>query len=40
MDTATKTGVDAAKTASKKVVEKNAKATGDLTGNKIIDKIT
>ena len=40
MDAATKTGVDAAKTASKKVVEKNAKATGDLTGNKIVDKIT
>ena len=30
MDTATKTGVDAAKTASKRVVQKRAKATGDL----------
>ena len=35
MDTATKTGIDAAKTASKRVV-----ATGDLIGNKIADKIT
>ena len=40
MDTATKTGIDAAKTASKRVVQKTAKATGDLTGNKIADKIT
>ena len=30
MDTATKTGIDAAKTASKTVVQKTAKATGDL----------
>ena len=30
MDTATKTGMDAAKTASKRVVQKTAKATGDL----------
>ena len=36
IDTATKTGIDAAKTASKKT----AKAIGDLTGNKIADKIT
>ena len=39
MDTATKTGIDAAKTASKRVVQKNAAATGDLIGNKIVDKI-
>ena len=31
MDTATKTGIDAAKTASKRVVKKTAEATGDLT---------
>ena len=29
IDTATKTGVDAAKTASKRVVQKTAEATGD-----------
>ena len=40
MDTATKTGIDAAKTASKQVVQKTAEATGDLTGNKIAYKIT
>ena len=41
MDTATKTRMDAAKTASKRVVQKTAKATGDLIGNnKIADKIT
>ena len=40
MDTATKTWIDAAKTASKSVVEKIAEATGDLIGNKIPDKIT
>ena len=40
MDTATKTGIDAAKTSSKKVIEKTAEATGDLIGNKIADKIT
>ena len=40
MDTATKTGIDAAKTASKRVVQKTAEATGDLMGNKIADKIT
>ena len=40
MDTATKTGMDAAKTASKRVVQKTAEATGDLIGNKIADKIT
>ena len=35
MDTATKTGIDVAKTASKRVVQKTAEATGDLIGNKI-----
>ena len=40
MDTATKTGIDAAKTASKRVVQKTAEATGDLIGNKIADKNT
>ena len=40
MDTATRTGIDAAKTSSKRVVLKTAEATGDLIGNKIADKIT
>ena len=40
MDTATRKGIDAAKTTSKRVVQKTAKATGDLIGNKIADKIT
>ena len=40
MDTATKTGIDAAKTASKRVVQRTAEATGDLTGKKKADKIT
>ena len=39
MDTATKIGIDAAKTASKRVVQKTAKATGDLIGNEIGDNI-
>ena len=39
-DTATKTGIDAAETASKRVVQKTAEVTGDLIGNKIADKIT
>ena len=34
MDTATKTGIDAAKTASKRLVQKTTEATGDLTGNR------
>ena len=38
MDTATKTGIDAAKTASKRVVQKTAQATVDLIWNKIADK--
>ena len=40
IDTATKRGIDAAKTASKRVVQKTEEATGDLIGNKIADKIT
>ena len=40
MDTATKTGIDAAKTAFKRVVQKTAEDTGDLIGNKIADKVT
>ena len=38
IDTATKTGIDAAKTASKRVVRKTTEAV--LVGNKIPDKIT
>ena len=40
MDVATKTGIDAARIASKRVVQKTAESTGDLIGNKIADKIT
>ena len=40
MDTATKTGMDAAKIASKRIVQKTAEATGGLIGNKTADKIT
>ena len=40
MDTATKTGIDAAKTASKKVLQKAAEDTGDLIENKIADNFT
>ena len=40
MDTATKARIDAAKTASKWVVQKIAEATGDLIGNVIADNIT
>ena len=40
MDTATKTGMDAAKIVSKKVIQKTAEATGDLIGNNTADKIT
>ena len=40
MDTATKTVIDAAKTAPKRVFQKTAGATRDLIGNKIADKIT
>ena len=40
IDAATKTGIDATNTASKRVVQKTTEATGDLIGNKIDDKIT
>ena len=40
MDTATKTEIDAANIAPKRVVQKTAEAPGDLIGNKIADKIT
>ena len=40
MGTATKTRIDLAKTASKRVVQKTAEATRDLIGNKIADTIT
>ena len=40
MAAATKTGINAAKTASKWVVQKTTEATGDLIVNKIADKIT
>ena len=39
MDTATKTGMDAAKTASKGGVQKTAEVSGDLIGNKIAEKV-
>ena len=40
MNYATKTGIDAAKTASKRIVQNTAETTGDLIGNKIAYKIT
>ena len=40
MDTATKTGIDAAKTASKRLFQKMAEVTGNLIGNKMADKIS
>ena len=39
IDTATKTGIDTAKTASKRLVQTTAEATGDLIGNKIAEKL-
>ena len=39
MDTATKTGMDTAKIASKRDVQKTAEATGNLIGNKMADKL-
>ena len=39
MDTATKTGIDAAEISLKRVVQKTAEATGDLTENKIAIKL-
>ena len=38
MVTATKTGLDIVKTASKKVVHKTAEAVGELIGNKVVEK--
>ena len=38
MDTPTKTGIDAAKTSSKRVVQKTAETTAGLIENKIADK--
>ena len=40
VDTAKKTGIDATKTAPKRVVQKTAEATGDFIGNKIADMVT
>ena len=40
IDTATKTEIDAAKTASKRVVQKASETTEDSIENKIADKIT
>ena len=40
IDTATKTGTDSAKAASKRVVQKAGEATENLTWNKIADKTT
>ena len=40
IDTATKIGIDAAKTVSKRVVQETAEVAGDLIGTKIADKIT
>ena len=39
LNTTTKTGLDAAKTASKKIVHKTAEAIGKLIGNKVAKKI-
>ena len=39
LDTFKKSTTDAKKTASKRAIQKAAEATGDLTGNKIADKI-
>ena len=40
IDTSRKTWIDAAKTASKRVVQRTTEATEHLIGNKIADKIT
>ena len=40
MHTTTKTGIDAAKIASKRLVQKTEGADGDLIGNKLADEIT
>ena len=40
MDTAIKTGIDAVKNASKRVVQKTAQTAGNKIGNKIANKVT
>ena len=40
MDAAANTGIDNAKTESKRVAQKTSEAAGDLIGNKVADKIT
>ena len=40
LNSAKKSTTDAIKTVSKRVIQKTAEATGDLIGNKIVDKIT
>ena len=40
MDNATKTGINAAKTPSKRVAQKTSEATGDLIQNKIANKVS
>ena len=40
MNIATKTGIDAAKAASQRVIQKPSKSTGDLIGSKIARKNT
>ena len=40
IDTAKKSTTNAIKTASKRAIQKTAEATGDLSGNKVADKIT
>ena len=40
VDTAKKSATDATKTASKRAIQKTPEATGDLIGNKSVDKIT
>ena len=40
IDSAKKSTTDAMKTASKRAIQETAKATGDLIGNKIADKVT
>ena len=40
LDSAKKSTTDAIKIASKRAIQKTAEATGDLIGNKIVDKIT
>ena len=40
VDSAKKSATDALKTVSKRAIQKTAGATGDLVGNKIVDKTT